>query len=116
MSLKKNDISLVQLKGKTKIVPLFESGKIYRTPSLLLRVLKDEKSKSLAAAVSVSKKNFAKAVDRNRIKRQLRVALNSFAVQPPFSGVCMLIYTGKEMPQTAFLNEETKRIFEKTIP
>jgi ribonuclease P protein component len=42
--------------------------------------------------VSVGKRNFKKAVDRNKIKRQLRVVLQKNTNKMPFSGVYMLIY------------------------
>jgi len=113
MSLKKSEISLIRLKGKSRIDPLFESGTVYRTSSLMLRLLKDEKSNLLAASVSVAKRNFGKAVHRNRIKRQLRIAIKSLETSLSFSGICMLVYTGKQMPQYSFLIEETKRIFQK---
>lgn len=113
MSLKKSEISIIRLKGKSQIDPLFELGTVYRSSSLMLRVLKDEESNSLATSVSVAKRNFGKAVHRNRIKRQLRIAIKSLEKQLSFSGACMLVYTGKGLPQTSFLIEETKRVFQK---
>lgn len=115
MSLKKNEISLMRLRGKSRIDLLFEHGKVYRTSTLMLRVLKEEKGNSMAVSVSVPKKNFSKAVHRNRIKRQLRVALKSLEAPLSFSGICMLLYTGKELPETLFLIEETRSVFQKTF-
>ena len=62
--------------------------------------------------VSVSKRNFKKAVDRNRIKRQLREALK--AISPiPFAGSFMLVYKGRKLPNTQNLIDEAKLLFAK---
>lgn len=110
MPQKKNDIKLVRLKGKTEIDYLFENGSIYRTRSLLFRLKKDSSSYNLAAGTSVSKKNFKRAVDRNRIKRQLREALKGNEKVISVSGSCMLIYTGKKPMLTKSLIKEAEEI------
>jgi len=113
MSLQKIECSLIPLKGKTVIDLLFERGKHYKSKTLLLRLNKEEDTLVLEAGVTVSKKNFSRAVDRNRIKRVLRVALKELPRNLSFGGQCMLIYTGKEMPNTALIVEEVKELFEK---
>ncbi|MGA1775802.1 MAG: ribonuclease P protein component [Flavobacteriaceae bacterium] len=113
MPLQKIERTLIPLKGKTVIDLLFEKGKQYKSRTLLLRLNIDEESQVLKAGVTVSKKNFSRAVDRNRIKRVLRVALKELPPNLSFGGQCMLIYTGREMPKTAFLVEEVKELFEK---
>ena len=48
MRLKKNEIILQQLKGRTKILDLFENGKVYRSKKILIRLKKEEKLPFLA--------------------------------------------------------------------
>ncbi|MBA22788.1 MAG: ribonuclease P protein component, partial [Flavobacteriales bacterium] len=65
--------TLNRLKGKEKINMLFRKSSIHQTKHLLIRVLEaNKKDNKLYAGVSVPKRNFKRAVDRNRIKRQLR--------------------------------------------
>lgn len=67
--------------------------------------------------VSVSKKHFKKAVDRNRIKRLLREVyrlnkahyFNSFTTQHAF----MILYIGKEKPSLNQVETSMKLVFEK---
>ena len=85
--------SLNRLKGKKLIDLVFDQGKTFRSKHLLLRVLGFSDSKSLVrCGVSVGKRNFKKAVVRNKIKRQLRVVLQKNSNKIPFSGAYMLIY------------------------
>ncbi len=44
-------------------------------------------------------------MDRNKIKRQLRIALKKAEGNIPFGGACMLIYTGRKHPLTNELVE-----------
>ena len=60
--------------------------------------------------VSVSKKHFKNAVDRNRIKRLLRVAVEKqlvMTLEKMESKFClMVLYVGKEMPNSPQLKEQ----------
>lgn len=66
------------------------------------------------AGVSVSKRNFKKAVDRNRIKRLLRECyrLNKHLVYHELNQkyVIMFLYLGKEMPNFHDLNKKMERL------
>ena len=111
MSLQKNKFTLKRLKSKNTLDALFRNKSGDNTKSLVLKVLKKEKESFLFAGVSVPKKNFKKAVDRNKIKRQLRQGLKSIEHKLPFGGSCMLIYKGKKLPLTAELTDETETLF-----
>ena len=76
----KNKNRLRRLKSKGVIDRLFLEGEGLHSKNLFLRIIQDKDSPFLYAGVSVSKRNFKKAVDRNRIKRQLRVALKTESV------------------------------------
>ena len=69
-------ITLNRLKGKELIDALFRKGTVRRSKHLFLKVLEAKESETvLYVGVSVPKLNFKRAVDRNKIKRQLRIAL-----------------------------------------
>jgi ribonuclease P protein component len=102
-------ITLNRLKGKEKIKTLFQKGSIHRTKNLLISVLEaNKKDNRLYVGVSVPKRNFKRAVDRNRIKRQLRIALKTVEKTIPFDGSCMLIFNGRKSPATHEIINELK--------
>ena len=106
-------VTLNRLKGKEKINILFRKGSIHQTKHLLIKVLEaNKKDNKLYAGVSVPKRNFKLAVDRNRIKRQLRIALKAVEKTIPFNGSCMLIFNGRKSPTTHELINELKNVFE----
>ena len=116
MSHPKIKISLRRLKSKRVLDQLFDSGQIIRTRNLLLRYQLIETVPAFYVGVSVSKRNFKKAVDRNRIKRQLREGLREADSQNFFYGNCMLIFTGKKASETMVLKEEISALFNKMKP
>lgn len=109
---KKNNRSLKRLKSKNVIDRLFRQGDVIHTKHLMLRVLKKEDT-ILYAGVSVAKRNFKRAVDRNKIKRQLREVLKSLEEEIPYGGSCMLIFKGRTMLSTKDLLKQGKQILEK---
>jgi ribonuclease P protein component len=106
------NLRLTRLKSKNKIEHLFREGNILRSDGLLLRFHLKE-SLLLYAGVAVSKRNFKRAVDRNRIKRQLRESIKVNASLIPSGGHCMLIYTGKKRPLFLDLKKHTALLFSK---
>lgn len=103
--------SASRLKSKKIIGSLFESGKssfAYPVKMIYIKtpVIQEEKA-AFHFAVSVSKKKFKRAVDRNRIKRQMRAALqevlrNSHFVLDIHIDI-MFIYVGRELPSYSII-------------
>lgn len=99
-----------RLKGKKQIEHLFTGGNSLKAPPLRLVFYKTEATNKVG--VSVSKKNFKRAVDRNKIKRLLRVAVEnhffSLFKRLETKHSLMVLYTGKEMPRTTELDKQFK--------
>lgn len=110
-----------KLKSKKLIEALFKSGK--SVSSFPIKVIYTsipfEEDVLIKAGVSVSKRRFKKAVDRNRIKRLLREAyrLNKSIVHGELQEqyVCMFLYLGKEMPNFNELNGKMERLLHKLV-
>ncbi len=73
-------------------------------------------------AISVSKRNFKKAVDRNKIKRKIREAYrlnkSDFYEYLDIEGrriAIVLIFLGKELPQYHFLEHKLKKMLRRFI-
>lgn len=87
-----------KLKGRKQIQQLFAEGKTMVRYPVKLVYLKNEGEQRHKVAVSVPKRNFKKAVDRNRLKRLLRESyrLNKQEFPVKSSGYSlMFIYLGK---------------------
>ena len=107
-------LTLRRLKGKDLIDALFRKGAKIQSKNLLLKVLESPKGgEILRVGVSVPKRNFKRAVDRNHIKRQLRIVFKEVQGKVPFFGACMLIYKGHKKPLTSELVEEARGMFVK---
>ncbi|MHA7056893.1 ribonuclease P protein component [Aquimarina sp. M1] len=110
-----------KLKKKKEIELLFSEGKsIAKHPiRLIYRKSTLEKDGSIRVAVSVSKRNFKKAVDRNRIKRLLRECYrkNKYLVvnNTTYHFDFMFLFTGKEMPDYKLSEAKIKEIIQKFI-
>lgn len=96
---------------------LFKSGKkIYKFPfSAKVGVLREIKNPPFQIVISVPKRNFKKAVDRNRLKRLVREAirknkfiLESFLDKEKISLSIVLVYSHKEKMTFQDINEKTK--------
>lgn len=107
--------NIKKLKGKTKFDLLFKEGEINHEGDLLMRAKKDPSMSFLEAGVSVSKKLFLRAVDRNRVKRLMRVSLKKIEKDLLFDGLCLVIYTGKEIPKIGVLSDQMQKLFRKYI-
>ena len=112
MNRQENSVVLKRLKSKILIERLFSQGEAYHTKYLMLRVLKNDQP-IVYAGVSVPKRNLKRAVDRNKVKRQLRQVLKSEEKNLNIGGAYMLIYKGNELPLTKDLLKQCKNLFEK---
>ena len=113
--------TIEKLKSKKLLDELFTSGKkVNEFPiKLVYKQLNFEDEVLIKAGVSVPKRNFKKAVDRNRIKRLLREAyrLNKHIVHDEFNEkyVCMFLYLGKEMPTFETINTKVVKLLHKLV-
>ncbi len=100
------------LKGNKKIEFLFEKGKRFSS-SFLRCVFLEQDSEDLLYVVSVPKKSFPRAVDRNKIKRQLREVLrkNPEVFKKNGFGLYMIIYTRSSFVDFDELNEDVCSLF-----
>ena len=106
---KKNDLKFKSLKGKNKIDELFENGISVHSASLLLKFKLDSKSVFKEFCVSVSKKNFSRAVDRNKIKRLLRGVIRKNYDSFP-TGQFLFIYKNNRISSFSSLLVEIKNL------
>ena len=104
-------IQIKRLKGKTDVDLLFDKGEIVQTKTLLLKYLKTAEQDFYFYGVSVPKKSFQKAVDRNRIKRLLRIAVKELPPEALFSGSGMLLFRGKKSPPLDTLIKDVQSLF-----
>ena len=108
-----------RLKSKKTIEFLFSEGKsVAQYPiRLIYTVGPDTEETNLRAAVSVSKRNCKKAVDRNHIKRLLRESYrkNKYLVQQQTtqSYNLMILYTGKEFPSSSRIEKSVMKVLQK---
>ena len=107
----KND----KLKSQKSIAQLFIDGKSVSAYPLRLVYLKH--NDTLKVGVSVSKRNFKRAVDRIKIKRLLREAyrLNkpNILQQEPQHFAIMILYIGKDMPDYNLIDTKVKHVLTK---
>nr|WP_199000142.1 ribonuclease P protein component [Flavobacterium sp. ASV13] len=110
-----------RLKSKTTIGLLFSEGKsVSKYPlRLVYRQAEDDAEEKIKIGVSVSKKYFKKAVDRNYFKRVLRETyrLNKHLlldnIQEPYS--IMFFYQTKDKLSYDEINTKTIQLFEKFL-
>ena len=94
-----------RLRSRKTISLLFEKGKAINIHPIKLvwTQIPNREDSILQFGVAVPKKNFKKAVDRNRLKRQMREAMRknklpvkNFLAQKDKPCAMLLVFTGKE--------------------
>jgi ribonuclease P protein component len=110
-----------KLCSRSLIEEVFKQGKSVKSYPIKLIYLKTDKltdSKHFQIAISVPKRNFKSAVDRNYIKRMLRevirknkLLIEPFLIQQEKKLALFLIFGDKEMPDLTFLDKRIKKAF-----
>jgi ribonuclease P protein component len=121
MSSKFTFPSQEHLKSQKKIQQLFSTGHSCAAyPMVLVWQVTDVGTVPVQMAVSVSKKKFKKAVDRNRIKRQMREVwrlhkheITEQIAQQNQHCACMIIYTAKEFLPYQKIEKSMRKIIKK---
>ena len=110
-----------KLKSRKRFDQLFAEGKSVTSFPLKLIYLETSlpENVKIQAGVTVSKKKFKRAVDRNRIKRLLREAyrLNKHLVfnNSDSSFAFVFLYLGKEIPSFVEVDKAMKDILAKFL-
>lgn len=107
-----------KLKSRKLINQLFIEGKsVSKYPLRLVFVKTQEPEAAFQISVSVSKRYFKRAVDRNYYKRLLREAyrLNQHILKDPLQApyAFMLFYQSKERLNFEQVNQKMQALFEK---
>lgn len=109
-----------RLKSTRTIDQIFKEGKSIQQYPLRFIWLNVTNENKLQVSVAASKKFFAKAVDRNKIKRHLREAWrlqkNSIEEQLNNNHNCvaaMIVFTGKELKDIALIPIAMEKIIGK---
>ncbi len=104
-----------KLKSRTLIKRVFEEGKVIKAYPILIKYVEIDKEKHLVS-VNVSKRIFKKAVDRIRLKRQLREAyrLNkSSLIQKPSKYAIMIGFIGKKKMDYKHIQTKVNQLLEE---
>ncbi len=111
----------MRLKGEKKIEKIFKEGKsvfVFPIKAVFLSLPVDGICTHFSFGVSVSKRNFKKAVDRNRIKRQLReiiIKQEKKIIENGLDTSIMYIYVGKEFLDFGIMETAIHKINRKLI-
>ena len=110
-----------KLKSAKTIENLFSEGKTFSKFPIKVFFLPHKEITSNLAAFAVPKRNFKSAVDRNRVKRQLREAyrLNKYLLEEgddhkdDYKFVMLFLYLGKEKPEYTQVNKAFIKLLKK---
>jgi ribonuclease P protein component len=117
LSYKKDE----RLKSRKLVEHLFRHGKsIHLSPVKVLYDFIEATPTQMLAGVTASKRNFKKAVDRNRIKRVMRegyrlqkLPLLNALEHKNISLAVFFIFTGKNLPENKVVSEKLKVILQR---
>lgn len=106
-----------KLKSKKAIESLFSEGQSYVShPIRIVYRIKEKEDYDIKVGVSVAKKRFKHAVDRNLLKRRIREAyrLNKSLVNcADFSVDALFIYTSSKIKKYEIIDQSMKEVLEK---
>jgi len=104
-------MKLRPIKDKKKITALFEKGRAINGKNISIRAF-DFQDEKPGYVVSVPKKNFPLAVDRNLVKRRLRVCLAKIVLA---ENACsfFLIYSATNIISSDRMLNELTELFKK---
>lgn len=114
----------MRLRGKSAVKALFESGSSFFQYPFKVVIGLDERKEifPLRMLVSVSKRNFKNASDRNKIKRQTREAwrrqkgpLLDLLISTEKGLIVGLIFTSKNILASSEIDYKIKRILERLM-
>ncbi len=108
-----------KLKSKKLIAQVFTEGKAVTKFPVKLLYIPVETLDNHQATFAVPKKNFKSAVDRNRIKRQLREAYRLQKEQlitgSTIKFALLFLYLGKDKPNYAHLEKSVDILIKKIL-
>jgi len=98
---------------------LFREGTVIQVPPFRASYLQVEQQ-GLQFGVAVGTRHFKRAVQRNRIRRQIREAYRlqkqqlQQALQQQQKGLALfVVYTGKELPEYSLIADKMNRLLQK---
>lgn len=104
-----------KLKSRKLIKKVFEEGKTIKSYPIFIRFI-EQNNETHNVGVSVSKRNFKKAVDRIRIKRQLREAyrLNKEElIDTESKYAMMIIFIGRKEVASKEIHQTVKSLLKE---
>ncbi len=110
-----------KLKSRKTIELLFQKGNSITQYPIKLYYLPAENDQQVRVktAVSVPKRNFKQAADRNRVKRLLREAyrMNKHLIFNNIEGnfAFLILYLGKELPDYSEIENSLQGVFSKLV-
>ncbi|RLZ06868.1 ribonuclease P protein component [Faecalibacter macacae] len=106
-----------KLKSKKAIENLFSEGQSYVShPIRIVYTTKEKKDYDVRVGVSVAKKRFKHAVDRNLLKRRIREAyrLNKSLIETPDNSIdALFIYTSSKIKDFDAINKSMQEVLQK---
>lgn len=106
-----------KLKSRKTIERLFTEGKSFKKYPVKVFYISVENAETTQAAFAVPKRNFKLAVQRNRIKRQLREAYRinkqELAVNNGKKFALLFLYLGREKPKYDLLEQSVISLLKK---